>query len=164
MTENDNKFPDPDLNTNEADQRPTRSKWPKDRKKKIASMTKAMPEFIGPYFGGETAIAHAMSVTPFDVREVIQADPKLVEMQEIAVNSVEALLLDRMTHLALTTKSSAPTKWLLERKFPEKYGSSKAKETKSKGFTAPTEDAEGLPSVLDDPKKGTDDPIGSKEI
>lgn len=158
MTENDNKLPAPDLNTNEVDQRPTRSKWPKDRKKKIASMAKAMPEFLTAYFGGETAIAHAMSVTPFDVREVIQADPLLVEMQEIAVNSVEALLLDRMIHLSLTTKSSAPTKWLLEKKFPEKYGKASTDNHKAKGFTAPTEDAEGLPSVLDSaPKTGQEE-------
>ena len=158
MTENDEKFPDPDLNTNEADQRPTRSKWPKARDKKLASMAKAMPEFINAYFGGEAAIAHAMAVTPPDVREVIQADPALVELQEVAVNSVEALLLDRMTFLALNTKSSAPTKFLLERLFPEKYGSSKVKDTKGKGFTAPTENAEGLPSVLDPaPKTGQEE-------
>lgn len=150
VTEDNNT--DPDLNTNEADQRPTRSKWPKDRKKKLASMAKSMPEFINAYYGGETPIAHAMAVTPADVREVIQASPALVELQEIAVNSVEALLLDRMTYLALNTKSSAPTKFLLEKLFSGKYGKVTPTSHKGKGFSAPTEEPDGLKSVLGEPK------------
>lgn len=139
----------PDLNTEQADQRARRSKWPKDRKLRLAAMSKAMPQFISEYFGGITAIASAMNVTPADVNEVINLDPELVELKEIAVNSVEDLLLDRMTYLAMNTKSSAPVKFLLERMFPDKYGSKSGSQTKKgAGFKAPSEKPDNLPSAI----------------
>jgi len=138
-----------DQNTETVDSRPTRKKWPKDRGKKLTSMSKAMPEFLAAYFGNVVAIASAMSVTPVDVREVINDSPELIELQEIAVTSVEALLLDHGLYVALNSKNIAGVKWLLETKFPDKYGKGKSMASKNKGFTAPTDDPDDLESVLE---------------
>ncbi len=140
--------PAPDPNTETVDSRPTRKKWPRDRAKRLKAMTKAMPEFLMAYYGNETPIASAMSVTPVDVREAIQSNPELVELQEIAVNSVEALLLDHAMYVALNSKNVAGVKWILETKFPERYGKSKATAKKDTGFTAPTDDPEDLEPVF----------------
>ena len=142
--------PDPDLNTEKVDSRPTRKKWPKDRAKKLAAMAKVMPEYLMAYHGNVTPIASAMSVTPVDVREVIHASPELIELQEISTNSVEALLLDHGLHVALTSKNIAGVKWALEVRFPEKYGKgATATKTKGKGFEAPTDEADDLKPVWD---------------
>jgi len=148
---------DPAPNNEEVDQRAVRSKWLKDPDKRKAQMTKAMPVFIADYFGNETAIASAMSVTPAEVRAAIKVSPELVELQEIAENSVEALLLDRMTHLAMSTKSAAPVRWLLEHMFPEKYGKAMPKEAKGKGFSAPVEEVDDLKSVLKTEPQGAEE-------
>ena len=112
-------------------------------------MAKAMPEFITAYFGNETAIAAAMSVSPIDVAEAIKWSPSLIEQQEIAVNSIEALLLNQAISVALTSKNVTGCRWLLETMYPERYGKAKAAGPKGKGFTAPTDDPESLKSVLD---------------
>lgn len=140
---------DSELTPETVDSRPQRKKWSKDRAKRLIAMTKAMPEFLMAYYGNETPIASAMSVTPVDVREAIQACPELIELQEISVNSVEALLLDHGLHVALSSKNIAGVKWALEVRFPEKYGKTKANTAKNKGFTAPTDDPDDLESVLD---------------
>ena len=142
-------YPDSGQNNEQGDTRPTRSRWPRDRAKRLVAMAKAMPDFLGPYFGGEAAIAAAMSVTPMDVREVIQASPELIELQEIAVTSVEALLLDHGLYVALNSKNIAGVKWALSTRFPDKYGKASATTSKGKGFSAPTDDPDDLESVLD---------------
>ena len=138
----------PGLNNEQADQRVSRSKWPKDRTKRLSAMEKAMPKFIQDYYGSTVAIASAMSVTPADVREVIDYAPDLVELQEIAENSIEDLLLNQMMYLAMNTKSSAPAKFLLEKLFPEKYAKGVSQASKSKGFGAPKEKPGELPSAI----------------
>jgi hypothetical protein len=142
--------PAPDSSKDEqADERVTRKKWPKDKDKKLAAMAKVMPEFIVEYFGNVVAISAAMYSPPSLVEKAISSDPDLIEMQEVAVNSKEALLVDRMTYLALNTKSSAPGKFLLEKEYAERWGKTTAASgTKHKGFTAPKDEPSEMKSVL----------------
>jgi len=122
---------------------------PKDKAKRQKSMKKDMPEYIQAYYGNDVAIAAAMKVTPAEVREVVASEPRLLDLMEIADTSQESLLLDRMQYLAMNSNSPAACRWVLERKYPERYGKTPAAaKTKSSGFTAPTEEPEDLESVL----------------
>lgn len=152
--------PSPDSSKSEqADQRVTRKEWPKDKDKKLEAMAEAMPEYIVEYFGSEIAIAAAMYSAPSVVLRAILLDPDLIEMQEVALNSKEALLVDRMTYLALNTKSSAPGKFLLEKEFADKWGKQTAGSAKArKGFSAPKQEAKEMKSVLGNIKESDGSP------
>jgi len=138
-----------DLANNEADQRITRSKLPKDREKRLLAMKKIMPTAIRDYRGDPTMIAAALSVIPADVTSVINSDPELIELKEIAETIAEAKLIDIMSGHAETSRSPTAAKWLLERQYPEKYARTTAptkRPRKGNGSEALT--PENLPSAI----------------
>lgn len=134
----------------EADLRITRKKWPTDRKKRLTAMRKVMPEAIRDYKGSVTLIAARLNVMPADVSTVIDKDKTLQELVEIARNKDEAELLDIMDGHAKSSRSPTAAKWLLERKYSDKYGrapAAKPKKTRRSSSNVPMA-PDQLPSAL----------------
>ena len=133
-------------NNDTADQRITCTSWPEDRDERLQEMTKIMPRAITDYFGNSVVIAHALSVTPKDVRDCIQADEGLKELQEVCENGVEALLTDRLIHLSQKSNSPVAAKFLLEKMFPDRWAKKPA-EKSGGSFSAPRDKT--LKSVIE---------------
>jgi hypothetical protein len=140
-----------DSENKETDQRPRRKKsWPKDKAKRLKQMAKTIPDYIEQYYGNSVAVAHAMKATVEDVEAVIASDPDLARLKEVSDNSREALLLDVVTHNAISNSKSIDARWLLERSNPDRYARKTAGKAKTdgKGFSAPKEKPAELESAL----------------
>ena len=103
------------------DQRISRTKWPKDPQKRRIELARTLPQALREYYGNAFVISAKFGLPEAEIRAEIDADPALAEQERYFQGLANALLEDKLLHIALTGDSGTDCRFLLERRMPEKY-------------------------------------------